>query len=83
MKLFVFVRFFLHELRVSAVLMPVGKYLNRSGPRFPKASLANVDRTIDEFKSAFNNHSISSEGNRFPVQLFTLDRRLLLLNYPE
>ena len=42
-----------------------------------------INRTIDEFKSAFNNHSISSEGNRTPVQLFTLDRHLLLLNYPE
>ncbi|KAK0138682.1 hypothetical protein N1851_024773 [Merluccius polli] len=34
-----------------------------------------INRTLDEFKSAFNNHSISTEGNRTPVQLFTLDQR--------
>lgn len=42
-----------------------------------------INRTLDEFKAAFNNHSISSEGNRTPLQLFTRDRHLLLLNYPE
>lgn len=42
-----------------------------------------INHTLDEFKAAFNNHSISTEGNRTPVQLFTLDRRLLLQNYPE
>ncbi|KAL7377442.1 hypothetical protein ABVT39_027911 [Epinephelus coioides] len=42
-----------------------------------------INQTLNEFKAAFNNHSISSEQNRTPVQLFTLDRHLLLLNHPE
>lgn len=29
-----------------------------------------INRTLNEFKAAFNNHSISSEGNRTPNQLF-------------
>lgn len=36
-----------------------------------------INRTLDEFRAAFNNHSMSSEGNRTPLQLFTLDRHLL------
>ena len=27
--------------------------------------------TLDEFKAAFNNHSISSEGNRIPLGCFS------------
>ncbi|XP_048878521.1 uncharacterized protein LOC125747369 [Brienomyrus brachyistius] len=42
-----------------------------------------LNRTLDEFKDAFNNHSISSEGNRTPVQLYTVDRHLLFLNNPD
>uniref|UniRef100_A0A3Q3FD54 Integrase catalytic domain-containing protein n=1 Tax=Labrus bergylta TaxID=56723 RepID=A0A3Q3FD54_9LABR len=42
-----------------------------------------INQTLNEFKAAFNNHSISSERNRTPVQLFTLDRHLVLLNHPE
>ena len=42
-----------------------------------------INRTLNEFKAAFNIHSISIEANRTPVQLFTLDRHLLLLNNPE
>ncbi len=36
-----------------------------------------------EFKAVFTNHSVFSERNRTPVQLFTLDRHLLLLHHPE
>uniref|UniRef100_A0A672GIA8 Integrase catalytic domain-containing protein n=1 Tax=Salarias fasciatus TaxID=181472 RepID=A0A672GIA8_SALFA len=42
-----------------------------------------VNRTLEEFKAAFNHHTISSEGNRTPAQLFTLDRHLLTLNFPQ
>lgn len=45
--------------------------------------IARLNRTLDEFKDAFNNHSISSEVNRTPVQLYTVDRHLLFLNYLE
>uniref|UniRef100_A0A667Y9I1 Integrase catalytic domain-containing protein n=1 Tax=Myripristis murdjan TaxID=586833 RepID=A0A667Y9I1_9TELE len=42
-----------------------------------------INHTLNEFRAAFNNHSVSSEGNRTPAQLFTLDRHLLSLNDPE
>lgn len=36
-----------------------------------------INCTLDEFKAAFNNHSITSQVNRTPLQLFTLDKQLL------
>lgn len=42
-----------------------------------------INHSLDAFKPAFNNHSISSEGNRIPTQLFTLDRHILSLNHTE
>ena len=42
-----------------------------------------INRTLDEFGAAFNNHSVSSEGNRTPLQLFTLDSHLLNLHNPD
>ncbi|KAF6732844.1 hypothetical protein FQA47_006713 [Oryzias melastigma] len=35
--------------------------------------LPRINRTLEEFKTAYNNHSISNEGNRTPVQLFSLN----------
>uniref|UniRef100_A0A8C6K7J7 Integrase catalytic domain-containing protein n=1 Tax=Nothobranchius furzeri TaxID=105023 RepID=A0A8C6K7J7_NOTFU len=35
--------------------------------------LPRINRTLEEFKAAYNNHSISSEGNKTPVQLFSLN----------
>ncbi|KAF6732565.1 hypothetical protein FQA47_012866 [Oryzias melastigma] len=35
--------------------------------------LPRINRTLEEFKTAYNNHSISTEGNRTPVQLFSLN----------
>ncbi|KAL1022511.1 hypothetical protein UPYG_G00028670 [Umbra pygmaea] len=43
--------------------------------------LPRINRTLEEFKAGFNNHSISTEGNRTPVQLFTLDTTLLHKDY--
>lgn len=45
--------------------------------------LPRINRTLEEFKAGYNNHSMSSEGNRNPVQLFTLDSHLLHLHNPE
>ncbi|KAL7396210.1 hypothetical protein ABVT39_002205 [Epinephelus coioides] len=45
--------------------------------------LPRINRTLEEFKAGYNNHSMSSEGNRTPVQLFTLDSYLLHLHNPE
>lgn len=45
--------------------------------------LPRINRTLEEFKAGFNNHSISSEGNRTPVQLFTLDNDLPHFHNPE
>ena len=42
-----------------------------------------INRTLDEFGAAFNNHSVSSEGNRTPLQLFTLDSHLQNLHNPD
>uniref|UniRef100_A0A8C6VTM3 Integrase catalytic domain-containing protein n=1 Tax=Nothobranchius furzeri TaxID=105023 RepID=A0A8C6VTM3_NOTFU len=35
--------------------------------------LPRINHTLEEFKAAYNNHSISSEGNKTPVQLFSLN----------
>ncbi|CAJ1074952.1 uncharacterized protein LOC115561219 [Xyrichtys novacula] len=42
-----------------------------------------INHILQGFKSAFSHHSVSSEGNRTPLQLFTLDKHLLTLHYPE
>ncbi|XP_034549223.1 uncharacterized protein LOC117819842 [Notolabrus celidotus] len=45
--------------------------------------LPRINRTLEEFRAAYNHHSISSEGNRTPVQLFALDNHLLHLHSLE
>ncbi len=45
--------------------------------------LPRINHTLEEFKAAYNNHSISSEGNRTPVQLFSLDSHLLHVHNPQ
>lgn len=45
--------------------------------------LPRINYTLEEFTAAYNNHSLSSEGNRTPVQLFALDNDLPHLHNPE
>lgn len=45
--------------------------------------LPRINRTLEEFKAGYNNHSMSSERNRTPVQLFTPDNVMPHLHNPE
>lgn len=45
--------------------------------------LPRINRTLEEFKAAYNNHSVSSEGNRNPLQLFSLSSYCLNDGNPQ
>ncbi|KAK6475949.1 hypothetical protein HHUSO_G23946 [Huso huso] len=45
--------------------------------------LPRVNHTLNEFRAAYNNHSVSSEGNRTPLQLFMGEKHLLYIHNPH
>lgn len=45
--------------------------------------LPRINHTLEKFKGAHNNHSLSSERNRTPVRLFAIDNDLAYLHNPE
>ncbi|MGH0121170.1 UNVERIFIED_CONTAM: hypothetical protein FKN15_071157 [Acipenser sinensis] len=45
--------------------------------------LQRVNRTLNEFRAAYNNHCVSSEGNRTPLQLFMGEKHLLYIHNPH
>lgn len=45
--------------------------------------LPRIDRTLQEFKDAYNHHALSTEGNATPMQLYWGERHLLDLHSAE
>uniref|UniRef100_A0A3P9AY47 Integrase catalytic domain-containing protein n=1 Tax=Maylandia zebra TaxID=106582 RepID=A0A3P9AY47_9CICH len=45
--------------------------------------LPRINRTLKEFKAGYNNHSISTEGNRTPIQLFSCGTHVSHRHNPE
>ncbi|XP_039865499.1 uncharacterized protein LOC120719994 [Simochromis diagramma] len=45
--------------------------------------LPRINRTLKEFKAGYNNHSVSTEGNRTPIQLFACGTHVSHRHNPE